>query len=97
MKRIGIAASKMAKGNLLAYNLFVILLSFLFSFCIFLIAGSSVLLAIFVIGCLMGKIMPLMLKETWLSAITILTSVVGLFNLFALLTNIKFAKKDIFS
>ena len=44
MLRIGIAASKMSKGSLLSYNLYVILIACLFSLFIFLICGFSILL-----------------------------------------------------
>lgn len=38
MERIGIAASKIAKGNLLLYNSYVVLIAFLLSVLLFLIS-----------------------------------------------------------
>ena len=49
MLRIGIAASKMSKGCLSSYNLYVILISCLISLFIFFISGFSILLFIFLI------------------------------------------------
>jgi len=45
MKRIGIAASKISKGNLALYNFCVVLISVLFSLSIFVVAGSTVIFA----------------------------------------------------
>ncbi len=50
MNSIGMAASKTAKDNLFLYNAYVILLAFLFSLFIFLMAGVTVIIALFVFG-----------------------------------------------
>ncbi len=96
MERIGIAASKIAKGNLLLYNLYVILLSFLFSLLIFFIAGCPIVLALIVIGYIVSGVLPTDFGEDWVSVIQVcmvsLTVVVSGVNLFAVLKNIKLTK-----
>ena len=93
MKRIGIAASKMAKGNLALYNIYVVLISFLFSFFLFLVCGASIFIALIVIMLLINGLVPFEWEERWVSVVTLcmvtLTVVVGIFNLLAMLTNIK--------
>lgn len=98
MERIGIAASKIAKGNLLFYNLYVILISFAFSLLLFFIAGSSIILALIVIGYAVTGILPSDFKGDWVGVIKVcmvsLTVVVSILNLFAILKNIKLTKSN---
>ncbi len=93
MERIGIAASKMAKGNFLLYNIFVVLLSFLFSMMIFVLAGSSVVFALMIIEYVITGVMPLEFGKHEASAFRLcmvtLTIVVSLFNVFAILKNLR--------
>ncbi len=93
MERIGIAASKMAKGNLVVYNSYVVLISFLFSMLIFCIAGSSILLSLIVIGYIANGVLPGGFEGTWGNVVRVcmisLTIVVSVFNLFAILRNVK--------
>ena len=53
MLRIGIAASKMSKGSLFNYNLYVILIACLFSIFVFFICGFSILLIVFLVSLLL--------------------------------------------
>lgn len=96
MERIGIAASKMAKGNLLLYNLYVIIISFLFSLFIFILAGSSILFALLIISYVGNEVIPHKFENEWTTVFTVcmisLTIVVVLFNFFAILKNIKIFK-----
>ena len=96
MERIGIAASKMAKGNLFLYNLFVILLAFLFSLIIFVIAGATIVLALVVFASLGGQLAPAALKQIWSSVLSVcmitLTVVITIFYLLALIKNLKLHK-----
>ena len=55
MERIGIAASKIAKGNLLLYNLVVILITVSVSLLIFFLAGSSIVIVLIFIAYVSGK------------------------------------------
>src|SRR5882672_204463 len=100
MERIGITASKIAKGNLFLYNLFVILISFLFSLLIFLLAGISIFIALWAIDfihyILNGDHVYSNFGKEWTSVMLVcmisLTIVVSVFNLLAILKNIKFTK-----
>ena len=94
MERIGVAASKMAQGNLWLYNLFVVVISFLFSVFIFFIAGSSIILALLIIGYVVNGILPKDLWDDWHGVIRVcmisLTIIVSVFTLFAVLRNFRF-------
>ena len=96
MERIGIAASKIAKGNLVLYNLSVIIIAFSFSLFLFFIAGCPIVLALIIIGYVADGVLPMDLSEGWMDVIRIcmavLTVVVAIFNLFAILRNIKITK-----
>ena len=95
MERIGIAASKMAKGNLFVYNFYVILLSFLFSLLLFFIAGTSIVLSLIVIGSIVSGLST-ELSGQWTDVIRVcmgvLTGVVSGINLFAIIKNVRFKK-----
>jgi hypothetical protein len=99
MLRIGIAASKMSKGSLLSYNLYVILIACLFSLFIFLICGFSILLIIFMVSLILHTIKPADFHASWLHmfkiCLVVLALVVGIFNLVAVLKNIQFTKNKI--
>lgn len=96
MERIGIAASKIAKGNLFLYNVYVIVLSFLLSLLLFLLAGSAIFLGLWVIRLVIGPFIPSMSQKLWnvifsFSLIS-LTFVVTAVSLVAVSKNIKFKK-----
>ena len=97
MERIGLAASKVAKGNLFLYNLTVILLSFLCCFMMFVIAGTTILLSLIVLGYIMNGLLPQDYSQDWLAVIRLcmlsLTVVMSIVNMFAISRNIKF-KRD---
>ncbi len=97
MERIGITASKIAKGRLMLYNLCVIGISFLFSLLVFFIAGSSIMLALIIIGYVLDGVLPASFKGWWGDVMRIsmvsLTIVVGIFTLFAISRNIKLRKE----
>ena len=96
MERIGLAASKIAKGNLFIYNIFVVLLSFLFSLLIFVLAGSTMILTLLLIGYIMNEIFPQNYEKEWTSVMKLcmitLTVLIGLFNFLAILKNFKLSK-----
>ncbi len=96
MERIGLAASKISKGNFFLYNIVVVGITIMFSLFIFFIAGSSIALALIILGYIMQGIMPTGFSQEWwgifkLCMVT-LTIVVGLFSLFAILKNWKVSK-----
>jgi len=99
MQRIGIAASKMSKGSLASYNLYVILIACIFSFFIFLFGGTSILLIIFLISLILHVLRPDDFHAGWVHmfkiCLIILGLVVGAFNITAIIKNIQFTKNKI--
>ena len=97
MERIGITASKIAKGNIFLYNFCVIGISFLFSLLVFFIAGSSIMVALIIIGYVIDGVLPTSFAGGWGKIIFVsmisLTVVVSIFTLFAILKNIKIKKE----
>jgi len=95
MKRIGIAASKIAKGNWALYNFYVVVISFLFSLLIFVMSGATVVFALIILSYIGNEIMP-ELEKSWSSVQNIcmgsLTIIVVLFNLMAISINMKLPK-----
>lgn len=93
MKRIGIAASKIAKGNTVLYNFYVVLISLLFSLFMFIISGTTVLLALVVIGYFGNALASYDFDAHWFSTLKVcmvaLTVVIGMFNLIAIILNIR--------
>jgi len=98
MKRIGIAASKIAKDNVWLYNAYVILISCLFSLFIFIIAGATVIFSLVVISYIGNEVIPVDLKKDWNTILKVcmgvLTTIVVFLNLFAISINLKlFSRK----
>ncbi|MCK5259974.1 MAG: hypothetical protein KAJ70_02835 [Candidatus Omnitrophica bacterium] len=93
MKRIGIAASKISKGNLTLYNVYVVLISALFSLFIFIVAGSTIIFALAIIQYVGNEIMDVEFEQSWQPIMIVcmvsLTIVITLFNLLAISTNLK--------
>ncbi len=96
MERIGIAASKIAQGNLLLYNLYVVLISFLISVLLFFLAGSAIFLGLWVIRLAVGPFVPSMSQGLWnlifCYSLVALTVLVALVSLAAVSKNIRFKK-----
>ena len=100
MERIGVAASKMAKGNLFLYNIYVIVICVVFSLLIFILAGITVALALLMISLIVqgigvNKYFPLELNSAFVVCMMALTIVMAIFNLFAILRNLKLTKPKI--
>ena len=97
MERIGIAASRMAQGNLIAYNLFVVLIASLCALFIFLICGFVILAALFLIFTLFLFLMPGVFEGVWLGLVKIclvgLGLFVGLLNMWAIIRNVRLIRK----
>jgi len=97
MRRIGIAASKISKGNLVLYNMYVVLISFLFSFFVFIIVGAVVIFAITIIAYIGNEIMDVEFKRDWSSVLAVcmasLTVIIGFFTFFAILKNFKWPRR----
>jgi uncharacterized membrane protein len=96
MERVGLAASKIAQGNLWLYNIFVILISFLFSLFIFVISASAVLFALIIMTYIAKEMMAFDFEESRRSVFTIcmmsLAIVTLIFNLLIISKNLKFSK-----
>ena len=96
MERIGITASKMAKDNLGLYNFYVLLISFMLAFIIFLVAGGAIFLGLVVIGAITQGTVPEGTKNEWMELARIcmaaLTGVISFVTLFAIARNVKFRK-----
>jgi hypothetical protein len=96
MKRIGIVASKISKGNTALYNAYVVLIAVLFSLFIFIVAGSTVVFALAIIRYVGSEIMGVEFEASWRSILAVcmasLTVVIALFNLFAIIINLRFPR-----
>ncbi|HLF18286.1 MAG TPA: hypothetical protein VI749_05245 [Candidatus Omnitrophota bacterium] len=97
MKRIGVAASKISKGNSAVYNALVVLIACLFSFFMFVVIGSTVIFALAVISYVSNEIMPAEHPRNWeqirVICIVSLAMVISVFNLMAIIINLKLPGK----
>lgn len=93
MDRIGIAASKIAKGSIVLYNSYVILLTFFFALFVLVIAGAAIMLALIIVGYIVNGLLPQNLLTDWKGVVSVcmasLTAVVGVFAIMALIRNFK--------
>jgi hypothetical protein len=90
MKRIGIAASRIAKDDIVLYNVFVILLSTLFSMMIFCVSAFAILAGVALVSYATRGFMSIDAGSSIFRYMVLgLSAVVGLVNLVAILTNIK--------
>jgi len=93
MKRIGIVARNISKGNRVLYNFYVVLISVLFSLFMFIIVGSTVIFSLAIIKYIGSEIMGMDFEKNWESILSVcmvsLTVVVAFFNLFGILINLK--------
>ncbi len=97
MERIGVAASKMARGNLWRYNMCVVLISFLFSLFIFFIVGVTVTFSLMGIVYLSSQMNPhgtftLKFNSAFTVCMVSLTIIIVIFNLLAISKNIKLSR-----
>jgi uncharacterized membrane protein len=96
MKRIGMIAGKIAKDNLLAYNLYVLLFAGLFALIIALLSGFSLVAALAVVAHVTGGATALesgnMFGRTLLVSLVSLAVVVGIVTLVAVGVNLKIRK-----
>lgn len=93
MKRIGIAASKISPGNILLYNVFVFILSTLFSILVFVLSGFSIFVAIYIIHALTTGSTVFDFYSVWggilKSCMVALAVMMGIFNMCAIGVNLK--------
>ncbi|MBF0532790.1 MAG: hypothetical protein HQL23_06810 [Candidatus Omnitrophica bacterium] len=93
MKRVGIIASKIVKDKFYLYNLYVVAISFIFSFFLFIIAGSTVLFSLKILAYISEKILKLGHENVWpvIFSVTMITLAVitFIFNLCLIFMNFK--------
>ena len=96
MERVGLAASKIARGSLFWYNVCVCLIAFFLALFLFFIAGSAILLALLLLGFIFNSIVGTQIPQQWMAVIRIcmltLTVVISLVTFFVIGKNIKFRK-----
>jgi len=96
MKRIGIVASRISKGNRLLYNVYVILISVALSLLMFVMVGATVIFALAIIKYVANEVMGVGFEGEWKTVLSVcmvsLTVVVALFNVFGILINLKLGK-----
>ena len=97
MERVGIAASKIAQGNLLKYNIFVVLIAFLCSLLLFLVCGFAILAALFLLALICRPFLPPEFHTAWASIVRVclaaLAIVIGVLNISTVIKNIKFTRQ----
>jgi len=97
MERIGIAASRIAKGNIILYNIFVVLLTLLVSLLVLLICGTTIIIVLIVFDYVHRIIeVPELYRggiAAWVTCMICLGTVIGLLALWTIGKNIKFRKK----
>ena len=99
MQRIGIAASKIAQGNLFKYNFFVIVIAFLCSLLLFLVCGFTILAVLFLISLIFRPFLPSEFHTAWLAIVRVclaaLGIVIGVLNVLAVVKNVKLTRSKI--
>jgi hypothetical protein len=93
MLRIGLAASKISKGNLWLYHLAVVFIALLFAVFAFLVCGFAIGVSIFIISLIFQRFAPELSSEAWFdvlrTCLTIEGALIGLLTLIAICKNIK--------
>ncbi|MBI3602427.1 MAG: hypothetical protein HY209_05995 [Candidatus Omnitrophica bacterium] len=93
MHRIGLAASKIAKGNIWVYHLTVVVIACLFALFVFLICGFSIAVTLFVLFLLVERFLPSGTHEIWIdvlkTCLAFLGILISLFTLVAIIKNTK--------
>lgn len=96
MRRIGITASRMAQGNWVRYNLFVIGISMLCASILFVVSSISVLVALSLVFLVLRFFLPLAAVDVWLMVVKIVLStlavIIGLLNALAIIKNVRFTR-----
>lgn len=93
MQRIGLAASKISKGNIWLYHLAVIFISCLFAIFTFLVCGFCIAVSIFIISLIFQRFMPSVNSQAWMdvlrTCLKLLGLVIGILTLVAVVKNTK--------
>ncbi|MFT5169438.1 MAG: hypothetical protein ACI9F2_000543 [Lysobacterales bacterium] len=93
MKRIGVAASKIAKDNYWLYHIYVVIISSIVSLFIFLVTGVVVAFALVILAYISSELMEFDFQQRQmsilLSCMVSLTIVIVIFNILAISRNIR--------
>ncbi len=93
MQRIGLTASKIAKGNIWVYHLAVVVIACLFALFVFLICGFSIAVTLFVLSLLVQRFLPSDTHEVWINVLKtcliFLSILISLLTLIAIIKNTK--------
>jgi hypothetical protein len=93
MLRIGLAASKISKGNIWFYHLAVVLISLLFAVFAFLICGFAIGVTIFILSLVLQRVMPSVNAQAWMdvlrTCLIILGVLIGILSIVAIIKNTK--------
>lgn len=96
MERVGIMASKIARGNLTLYNFYVLLGSFFLSLLLFLLSGLVIFLGLWILRLCIGPFIASMSAGQWNSifcySLVVLTVLIAGIFLSAVIKNIKLRK-----
>ena len=99
MERIGITASRIAKGNLVVYNLAVIAISTACSIMLFFICGFSIGAVLFLVSLVFRNFLPPEFQAAWPAVVRIclaaLGAVVGILYVLAVVKNIKISRRKL--
>lgn len=79
MRRIGITASKIAQGNLLKYNIFVVAISTLCASILLLVSSIFVIVVIFLVSLVLKFVMPHEFTGSWVSVVKTILIILGIF------------------
>jgi len=90
MKRIGIAASRISKGNSLLYHSLVVVISCLVSFFLYVVVGSTVVFALAIIAYVSNETAD----QVRATCLIVLGFVIAVFNLMAIIINIRWPHKN---
>ena len=99
MQRIGIAASKIAQGNLFKYNISVIFIAFLCALLLFFVCGSSIVAALFLVSLIFRHFLPSEFHSAWPAVVRVclaaLGIVIGALYVLAVFKNIKLTRQKL--
>ena len=98
MRRIGLAASKIAKGNIWVYHLAVVIIACLFAMFVFLVCGFCVVVTLFVLSVLLQHFFPSSVNGSWAGVFRVslifLEILIGIVTLIAIIKNIRLKFKS---
>lgn len=96
MRRIGLVASKIAQGNLIKYNFFVVIIATLCALMFLVVCGLSTLIALFLISLVLRHFFPSQFPGAWVNLVNtcmaVLVAFVMVLNLLAIVKNVRLTK-----